>query len=75
MGVHTKTSLFMVGLIMTAKCILRGRLEYLTEQLINLKASKQVMSVIFQDADLFAEEQLELETNIKLTQIELGELE
>lgn len=58
---------------MTSKAILEGRLEYLTEQLINLHAASEVMGVIFQDAELFIEEKLELEGNITATRIELGE--
>lgn len=60
---------------MTKKAILRGRLEYLTEQLINLNAAASVMNNIFKDADLFDEERMELENNIRLTKIELGVLE
>lgn len=60
---------------MTAKCILEGRLEYLTEQLINLRASKEVMNVIFQDVGLFQEELEELTQKIVDTKMELGESE
>ncbi len=58
---------------MTTKAILEGRLEYLTEQLINLKASKEVMNVIFQDAELFLDEYHELTAAIVKTKLELLE--
>ncbi len=58
---------------MTDKCILEGRLEYLTEQLINLRAAQEVMGVIFQDAELFLDEYHELTTAIVKTKLELAE--
>lgn len=59
---------------MTAKCILEGRLEYLTEQLINLQSAQEVMRVLFQDAELFLDGYQELTTAIMKTKQELGGL-